>query len=209
MSLNARHVTAGDGGALVAPVLGRSPEIHPEAFVAPTAVLLGPVRLGARAGVWFHTVLRADGDEIIVGEESNIQDGVVVHTDPGQPVRIGPRVSVGHNAVLHGCEVDHDVLIGMGATLLNGARVGAHCVVAAGTVVGQDRHIPPRSLVAGPHATVVRSVNDEDLVAIAAATQTYLALNRLHRPAGRLAGASSDVATAVTADVTTGITTGE
>ncbi len=168
--------------ALTVAVLGRAPVVDPSAFVAPTAVLVGAVRLGVRAGVWYHAVLRADGDEISVGAESNVQDGAVVHADPGFPVRIGARVSVGHNATLHGCEIEDDVLVGMGAVVLNGARIGAHSIVAAGTVVPMDRRIPPGTLVAGPHAQVVRAVTDDDRALVEAHARNYLALTRLYRP---------------------------
>ncbi|MEU8031284.1 gamma carbonic anhydrase family protein [Streptomyces sp. NPDC049099] len=175
------------------PMLGCTPTVEPSAYVAPTAVLIGPVRLGPGSGVWFHAVLRADGDEITVGADSNIQDGTVVHTDPGFPVRLGDRVSVGHNAVLHGCEVGDDVLIGMHATVLNGARIGPHSIIAAGAVVPEGRRIPARSLVAGPHGAVVRAVDGEDIALIRAHTENYQALTRLyHRPdAG--AGRTGDV----------------
>ncbi|MFI9723380.1 gamma carbonic anhydrase family protein [Streptomyces sp. NPDC052396] len=168
-------------GVLVVPVLGRRPETDPSAFVAPTAVLVGPVLLAARSSVWYQAVLRADGDEIRVGESSNVQDGVVVHTDPGVPVRIGARVTVGHHATLHGCVVEDDVLIGMGARVLNGARIGALSVVAAGTVVPEGREVPPRSLVAGPHGAVVRPVTEEDIALIGVHAQNYLGLARVHR----------------------------
>ncbi|MEU7104785.1 gamma carbonic anhydrase family protein [Streptomyces stramineus] len=153
-------------------------------FIAPTAVVLGPVALAARSSVWFHAVLRADGDAITVGAESNIQDGAVLHTDPGYPIRLGARVSVGHHATLHGCEVGDDVLIGMGATVLDGSRIGSRCVVAAGTVVQENRRIPPGSLVAGSEAPVVRPLDDQHLDLIKTATQWYLALPRLHSPPG-------------------------
>ncbi|GAA0396593.1 gamma carbonic anhydrase family protein [Streptomyces luteireticuli] len=175
--------TALTPGPLTVPLLGSPPDIAPTAFVAPTAVLAGSVRIGDRASVWYHTVLRADGDEIHLGPESNLQDGTVVHADPGYPVRVGARVSVGHNAVLHGCRLEDDVLVGMGAVLQNGVRVGPWSIVAAGTVVPPDRRIPPNTLVAGPHAAVVRELTDEDRALIVAATRTYLGLLRLYRNA--------------------------
>ncbi|EKX66079.1 gamma carbonic anhydrase family protein [Streptomyces ipomoeae] len=125
--------------------------------------------------------LRADLDTIDVGEESNVQDGAVLPADPGFPVRIGARVTIGHNATLHGCHVEGDVLIGMGAVVLDGARVGAGCVLAAGTVVPQTRRIPAGSVVAGPTATIVRSATREDLDAIATAARIYLGLTDLYR----------------------------
>ncbi|MEV5505526.1 gamma carbonic anhydrase family protein [Streptomyces orinoci] len=168
-------------GVLTVPVLGRGPLPDPSAFVAPTAVLVGPVVLAARSSVWYHAVLRADGDEIRLGESSNVQDGVVVHSDPGFAVRIGARVSVGHQATLHGCVVEDDVLVGLGARVLNGARIGALSIVAAGTVVPEGREVPPRSLVAGPHGAVVRQVTEEDIALIDTHAQNYLGLAGLHR----------------------------
>ncbi|MEV4740693.1 gamma carbonic anhydrase family protein [Streptomyces sp. NPDC049555] len=170
-------------GVLTVPVLGRAPVLDPAAHVAPTAVLIGPVHLAADSSVWYHTVLRADGDGITVGTGSNLQDGVVVHTDPGFPVRIGARCSIGHNAVLHGCDLGDDVLIGMGAIVLNGARIGDRSIVAAGTVVPQDRTVPAGSLVAGPHAQLVRALTADDEALVEAHARNYRALVRLYRPA--------------------------
>ncbi|MGK5637130.1 gamma carbonic anhydrase family protein [Streptomyces sp. URMC 126] len=160
---------------------GRLPRVDPTAFLAPTAALLGAVSLAARASVWYHAVLRGDFDTIDIGEESNVQDGAVLHADPGFPVRVGARVTIGHNATLHGCEVADDVLIGMGAVVLDGSRIGPGCLLAAGTVVPQNRQVPARSVVAGPTATVVRTATREDLDAIATAARLYLGLTGLHR----------------------------
>ncbi|UGY91168.1 gamma carbonic anhydrase family protein [Streptomyces gobiensis] len=166
---------------LIDSVSGNTPDIHSTAFVAPTAVILGAARLGARSSVWYHAVLRADYDMIEVGEESNVQDGVVLHADPGYPVRIGARVSIGHNSTVHGCHVEDDVLIGMGTVLLNGSRIGRGCIVAAGTVVPENRRIAPSSVVAGPRAALVRPVQQEDLAAIQVVARANLAMSRLHR----------------------------
>lgn len=111
--------------ALVAGVNGKNPEIDPSAFTAPTSVVVGDVRLGAGASIWYSAVLRADCGPITLGADSNVQDNCTVHVDPGFPVSIGERVSIGHNAVVHGCTVEDDCLIGMGATVLNGAVIGA------------------------------------------------------------------------------------
>ncbi|WP_308798047.1 gamma carbonic anhydrase family protein [Streptomyces sp. UH6] len=175
-----------DGRPYVLEVAGRAPTLDPTAFVAPTAVLAGAVRLAAAVSVWHHAVLRADLDTVDVGEGSNIQDGAVLHADPGFPVRIGERVTIGHNATVHGCHVEDDVLVGMGAIVLDGARIGPWCILAAGTVVPQHRHIPARSVVAGPAATIVRSATDEDLDAITTAAQVYRGLADLH--GGNVAG---------------------
>jgi carbonic anhydrase/acetyltransferase-like protein (isoleucine patch superfamily) len=169
--------------ALIAAVGGQEPRVDPGAFVAPTAVVLGAVSLAAGASVWYHTVLRADAETISIGPESNIQDNCTVHADPGFPAVIGARVSVGHNAVLHGCTVEDDVLVGMGATVLNGAVVGAGSLIAAGAVVTQGARIPPGSLVAGVPAKVRRPLTEDDLAGIKLNAQGYLLLAEEHRRA--------------------------
>ncbi|MBZ4323063.1 gamma carbonic anhydrase family protein [Streptomyces huiliensis] len=170
------------GHPLVRGVAGRAPRIDPTAFLAPTAALLGAVSLAARASVWYHAVLRADFDAIDIGEETNVQDGAVLHADPGFPVTIGARVTIGHNATLHGCQVADDVLIGMGAVVLDGTRIGPGCLLAAGTIVPQNRHIPAHSVVAGPTATVIRTATREDLDTITTAARLYRGLTALHHP---------------------------
>lgn len=144
---------------LVMPIGGRRPLVDAEAFVAPTAVVLGSVVIGAGASVWYHAVLRGDTEEIVIGAGSNIQDNCTVHADPGCPALIGERVTVGHNAVLHGCVLEDEVLVGMGATVLNRARIGAGSLIAAGAVVPEGMTVPPGSLVAGLPATVKRPLS--------------------------------------------------
>ncbi|GGZ37975.1 gamma carbonic anhydrase family protein [Streptomyces poonensis] len=169
------------GKPLVRGLSGRAPRIDPTAFLAPTAVLLGTVRVGPRASVWYHSILRADWDSIDIGEESNVQDGAVLHADVGFPVWLGARVTVGHNATLHGCHVDDDVLIGMGAVVLNGSRIGSGSILAAGTVVPENRHVPARSVVAGSSATLVRTATRADLHLVSVHAQANLGLTGLHR----------------------------
>lgn len=152
----------------------RAPQVHADAWVAPTATLVGGVRLGARSSVWFGAVLRADSDDITVGPESNLQDGVVVHVDSGFPVRVGDRVTVGHGAVLHGCVVEDDCLVGMGATLLNGVTVGRGSLVAAGAVLLEGTSVPPGSLVAGVPGKVRRDLTDDERAGIADNTNGYV-----------------------------------
>jgi len=134
--------------------------IHPTAFIAPSAIVLGDVTLAARASVWYGAVLRGDMDAIVIGEATNVQDGAIVHVDAGLPARVGARVGVGHRAILHGCTVEDDCLIGMGSVLLNGAHIGAGSVVAAGAVVPEGSRVPPGSLVVGVPARVTRAVDD-------------------------------------------------
>ncbi|MBO0656110.1 gamma carbonic anhydrase family protein [Streptomyces triculaminicus] len=169
--------------ALIAGVGGKEPDVDPEAFTAPTSVVLGDVTLAAGSSVWYHAVLRADCGPVALGADSNIQDNCTVHVDPGFPVTVGERVTVGHNAVLHGCTVGDDVLIGMGATVLNGATIGAGSLVAAQALVPQGMVVPPGSLVAGVPAKVRRQLTDEEREHIRINAAMYLGLARDHRAA--------------------------
>ncbi|MDA3627621.1 gamma carbonic anhydrase family protein [Saccharopolyspora oryzae] len=162
---------------------GISPQIDPEAFVAPGAALIGRVSLGAEASVWYNAVLRGDMADISIGAASNIQDGCVVHADPGFPARIGEGVTVGHKAVLHGCTVEPGCLIGMGAVVLNGARIGAGSLVAAGAVVLEGTEVPPGSMVAGTPGKVRRELTDQEQEALKLSAQNYVELGRKHRAA--------------------------
>ena len=137
-------------------VNGLTPQVDETAFVADGAVLAGDVRLGPRSSVWFGCVLRSEIEPITIGAETNVQDLTVVHTDPGSPVVLGDRVSVGHRAVLHGCTIEDDVLIGMGAVVLNGARVGRGALVGAGAVVTQGTEVPAGAMALGVPAKVVQ-----------------------------------------------------
>jgi carbonic anhydrase/acetyltransferase-like protein (isoleucine patch superfamily) len=155
--------------------------IHPSAFIAPGAVVLGDVTLGARASVWYGAVLRADMAAIVVGEATNLQDGTIVHVDAGKPARIGARVGVGHRAILHACSVEDDCLIGMGSILLNDVLIGTGSVVAAGAVVPEGTRIPPGSLVLGVPARVTRAVDDALRERIRETWQHYVAEAHRHR----------------------------
>ncbi|KHL12506.1 carbonic anhydrase/acetyltransferase-like protein (isoleucine patch superfamily) [Mumia flava] len=168
---------------LLRTVHGTSPTIDPDSFVAPTAVLCGDVHLGPQASVWYNAVLRADNERITIGAGSNVQDGCVFHVDTGKPVHVGERVSVGHRAVLHGCTVEDDALIGMGAVVLNGAHIGAGSMVAAGAVVLQDTVVPPGSLVAGIPGKVRRELTDAERDGLTTNAANYLALTQAHRAA--------------------------
>ncbi|MFF4952045.1 gamma carbonic anhydrase family protein [Streptomyces chattanoogensis] len=169
------------GRALISGVAGAEPSIDPAAFTAPTSVVVGDVTLAPGASVWYHAVLRADCGPIVLGADSNIQDNCTVHVDPGFPVTVGERVSVGHNAVLHGCTVEDDVLVGMGATVLNGAHIGAGSLVAAQALVPQGMRVPPGSLVAGVPAKVKRELTDEERETIKLNAAMYLELAARHR----------------------------
>lgn len=153
-------------GPVVLSLDGRTPDVARARFLAPGAVIVGAVTLGAGTSVWYASVLRADGGTITVGEDVNIQDGCVLHADPEFPAVLGDRVSLGHGAIVHGCTVEDDVLIGMRATVLNGARIGAGSLVAAGAVVRPGAVIPPGSLVAGVPAEVRRPVSEGERAVI-------------------------------------------
>lgn len=160
-------------GASVLALPTATPTLDESAFVADGARIIGDVRLGADASVWYNAVLRADSASILVGERSNLQDNVSVHVDEGHPVRIGADVSVGHNAVVHGSTIGDGSLIGMGAVVLSGAVVGAGCLVAGGAVILGGTQIPDGSLVAGVPAKVRRSLTDEERAGLIANAGVY------------------------------------
>jgi len=167
--------------ALITGIGGREPKIDGEAFVAPSASVIGDVTLEAGASVWYGAVLRGDVERIFVGAQANIQDNCTLHADPGFPVSIGARVSVGHNAVVHGATVGDDCLIGMGATVLNGAVIGAGSLVAAQALVPQGMQVPPGSLVAGVPAKVKRELTEEELQGVTLNGTMYAELAKAHR----------------------------
>ncbi len=162
------------------PYEGSVPEVADDAWVAPGAVLVGEVRLGSRSSVWYGAVLRGDGGSITVGAGSNVQDGTVVHADPGFPAVIGDGVVVGHGAVVHGCTVEDGSLIGMGSRVLNGARIGAGSLVAAGAVVLEGTQVPPGSLVAGVPAKVRRPLTEDEAAGIRAGAEQYVERAQQH-----------------------------
>lgn len=164
---------------------GTKPSVHPNAWVAPEATLIGAVELGEEASVFYGAVLRGDMDSIRIGARSNVQDGCVMHVDPGRPLTVGENVSVGHRAILHGCTVEHDCLIGMGAVVLNGATIGRGTLVAAGAVVPEGAEIPPGSLVAGVPAKVRRELSAEQIDGLRQNAATYVDLSAKHRELGR------------------------
>jgi carbonic anhydrase/acetyltransferase-like protein (isoleucine patch superfamily) len=153
----------------------RVPELHgPSCYICPSAQVIGSVRLGENASIWFNAVLRGDSEWIDVGANSNVQDGSVVHADPGMPTVIGSGVSIGHMVLLHGCRVDANSLIGNGAIVLDGARIGTNCVVAAGALVTPRTVIPDGVVVMGSPARVVREATARDLEMIAQAGAHYV-----------------------------------
>jgi carbonic anhydrase/acetyltransferase-like protein (isoleucine patch superfamily) len=162
---------------------GRRLEAAGEFYVAPSADVIGSVRLGSEASVWFGCVLRGDSDWIEIGAGTNVQDGTVIHTDPGVPTRIGDDVTIGHVAFLHGCTVGHGSMIANGARVLDRAVIGARCVIAAGALVPPDKIIPDGSVVMGAPGRIVREVSERDLAMITRAGSVYRERGRQYRAA--------------------------
>ncbi len=155
--------------------------LHPTAFIAPGAIVLGDVTLGPHSSVWYHAVLRGDTAPIIVGEASNVQDGTIIHVDEGVPATVGARVGIGHRVVLHGCTIGDECLIGMGSVLLNGVRVGSGSVVAAGAVVPEGFEVPAGSVVVGVPARITRRVDEGLRARIRSTWEHYVAESERHR----------------------------
>lgn len=155
-----------------------APNIHLSAFVAETATVIGDVTIHRDASVWFGAVIRADTDRVVIGEGSNVQDGVIIHCDEGFPTLIGRGVVIGHRAVVHGATIADHVLIGIGAIVLNGARVGEYSIVGAGALIPEGKEIPPRSLVLGIPGRVVREVTPEEIERIRRGAEHYIAQAR-------------------------------
>ena len=141
----------------------KTPEIAESVFVAPDAVILGDVHIGEDCSIWFHTVIRAEDASVRIGEGTNIQDNSVVHVDKGHPVTIGNQVTVGHGAIIHGCRIGDNTLIGMGAILLNGAVIGKNCIIGAGALVTQNTIVPDNSMVIGSPASIKRQVLEREV----------------------------------------------
>ncbi len=157
------------------------PQVAATAFVHPRASVCGAVSLGDGVSIWGGAVLRGDTEQITIGAGSNVQDLTMVHADPGQPTMIGARVTVGHRAILHGCTVDDDVLIGMGAILLNGSRIGTGSIVGAGALVREGQQVPPGSLVVGVPARLVRPTTEAERATVGRTSARYQALAAAHR----------------------------
>ena len=150
-----------------------APSVNPTAWVAPSADLIGDVRLGNRCSVWFGAVIRADNTPIILGDETNFQDGAIGHSDPGAPLTLGARVTVGHQAILHGCTVEDEALNGMGARILNGAVIGRQCIVGAGSLITEGKTFEPRSLIVGSPARAVRQLGEEQVALLRLSAAHY------------------------------------
>lgn len=145
-------------------------------FIADSADIIGDVTIGDNSSVWFQSVLRGDQQPIRIGKNSNIQDGTVIHCDPGHPTNIGDNVSVGHNCTLHGCTIDDDVIVGMGSIVLNGAKIGKNSIVGAGSLITQNKEFEPGKLILGSPAKAVRDLTEEELASIKHNADEYLKL---------------------------------
>jgi carbonic anhydrase/acetyltransferase-like protein (isoleucine patch superfamily) len=160
---------------------GIAPRVAESAWVADSAEVMGNVVLGEDASIWFGAVLRGDNETLSIGAGSNVQDGSVLHSDLGQPLTLGERVTVGHKVVLHGCTVGDESLIGIGAVVLNGARIGRHCLVGAGALVTEGKEFPDGSMILGSPAKAVRQLTPEQIEGLRRSAQTYVANARRFR----------------------------
>ncbi|MDP2795050.1 MAG: gamma carbonic anhydrase family protein [Sulfurisoma sp.] len=155
-------------------IADKAPLIDPTAWIAPNATVIGDVRLAAGASVWWNAVLRGDNDPIVIGANSNIQDGSVLHTDEGVPLTLGRDITVGHMAMLHGCTIGDGSLIGIGSIVLNRAVIGRHCLIGANSLVPEGKVIPDRSLVMGSPGKVVRELTDEEVARLLYSARHYV-----------------------------------
>ena len=160
---------------------GCSPQVDPTAWIAPTATVIGDVRLAAGASVWWNAVVRGDNDPIVIGENTNIQDGSVLHTDEGVPLTLGRDITVGHMVMLHGCTVGDGSLIGIGSIVLNRAVIGRHCLIGANSLIPEGKVIPERSLVMGSPGKVVRELSDEEVARLLHGAAHYVDNARRYR----------------------------
>ena len=157
------------------------PEIHPEAWVASSSTIIGKVKLEKDSSIWFNAVLRGDIELITIGEGSNIQDGSVLHTDPGYPLTVGKRVTVGHMVMLHGCKISDDTLIGIGSIILNNANIGKNCIIGANTLITENKVIPDNSLVVGSPGRVIRKVTNEEIKAVSENGKHYVDFSKKYK----------------------------
>lgn len=171
--------------AIVVPFDDKRPRIAPDAFIAPSATIIGDVTIAAGASVWFGAVLRGDVEPIYVGERSNVQDNAIIHCDLGHPTTIGAGVTVGHLAIVHGATIGDNTLVGMGSTVMNGARIGAESVVGARALVAEGKEFPARSLVVGMPARLVRELDTDSIARIYQSADTYARRAQRYRAEGR------------------------
>jgi carbonic anhydrase/acetyltransferase-like protein (isoleucine patch superfamily) len=162
-------------------VNGHKPQVGQSAFIAPSATLIGDVNVEKNASVWYGAVIRGDNDKILIGESSNIQDGAILHTDKGFVLKVADHVTVGHRAVLHGCEVGSYSLIGIGAILLNGVKVGKDCIIGAGALLTEGTEIPDGSLVVGSPGRIIRTVKDDEKAKLKQSAESYAAKAQIYK----------------------------
>ena len=154
---------------------GVAPQIDPDVgWIAPSAVLVGDIVVGAEAGIWFGVVARGDIERVTIGARTNVQENCVLHTDSGYPLVIGDNCTIGHSAIVHGCSIGDNTLIGMGATVLNGARIGKNCLIGANALITEGKEIPDNSMVVGAPGKVIRQIDDEGVRALAASAERYV-----------------------------------
>ena len=159
----------------------KKPKNSGENWVAPNAVIIGDVTLEKNSSIWFNAVLRGDIELITIGEDTNVQDGSVLHTDPGYPLTIGKRVTVGHMVMLHGCQISDDTLIGIGSIILNNAKIGKNCIIGANTLITENKIIPDNSLVVGSPGRVLRKVTDEEIKAVLENGKHYVDFSKKYK----------------------------
>ena len=159
----------------------KQPQLGENAWVAPNATVIGDVHLGANASIWWNATVRGDNDPIHIGANSNIQDGSVLHVDAGVPMILGTNVTVGHLAMLHGCTIGDESLIGIKSVILNRAVIGRHCIIGANSLIPEGKVIPDRSLVMGSPGKVVRQLSDEEVARLLLAAQGYVEKARRYR----------------------------
>ena len=157
------------------------PEVHSEAWVASNASIIGKVKLEKNSSIWFNAVLRGDIELITIGENSNIQDGSVLHTDPGYKLNVGKGVTVGHMVMLHGCRIGDDTLIGIGSIILNNAKIGKNCIIGANSLITENKIIPDNSLVVGSPGRVLRKVTEEEIKAIHENAKHYVDGSKMYK----------------------------
>jgi len=168
---------------------GKAPQFDPSrTWIADNAAVIGDVVLEADASVWFSATVRGDNERIHIGRGSNVQDGAVLHVDPGFPLTLGADVTVGHLAMLHGCTVGDGTLVGLGAVIMNGARIGPDCLIGANALITEGKEIPARSVVMGAPGKIIRQLSDEDLERIRRPAQSYVERMRVYRDRLRAVG---------------------
>ena len=162
------------------------PKISPEAFVAENSTIIGNVTIDEKASVWYGSVLRVDEESIKIGEGSNVQDNVVIHTDKDKPAFVGKNVTIGHGAIIHGCTIEDEVIIGMGAIILNGAHIGKNTIIGAGSLISENKIIPEGVLCYGFPAKIIRTLTSEEIDSIRVSAEEYKEKGILHNREGKV-----------------------